>query len=96
MSVEMGYGSYKCRVCFRESHQCKCISVNSCKKYPCRCWPGPIATCENFIKDRLLQSHSTTRYAPVNQGWQCPVCKNVYAPFIQACTKCNKVEYKAS
>lgn len=22
------------------------------------------------------------------QGWQCPVCKNVYAPFTQQCLKC--------
>jgi hypothetical protein len=22
------------------------------------------------------------------QGWQCPVCKNVYAPFMPQCSKC--------
>lgn len=22
------------------------------------------------------------------QGWQCPVCKNIYAPFMPQCSKC--------
>lgn len=26
------------------------------------------------------------------QGWQCPVCKKIYAPFIQECLHCNNVE----
>jgi len=25
----------------------------------------------------------------IPQGWQCPICKNIYAPFITACHECN-------
>lgn len=28
--------------------------------------------------------------SPVPQGWQCPVCKNVYSPLIPVCTKCSR------
>jgi hypothetical protein len=28
------------------------------------------------------------------QGWQCPVCKNVYAPWVPRCENChNKTEF---
>ena len=26
----------------------------------------------------------------VQQGWQCPVCKRVYAPWVPACDKCGR------
>lgn len=26
------------------------------------------------------------------QGWQCPVCKKIYAPNISECLHCNNVE----
>ena len=26
------------------------------------------------------------------QGWQCPVCKKIYAPHIPECLHCNNVE----
>ena len=29
-------------------------------------------------------------YNYVQQGWQCPICKNVFAPSVQMCTVCNK------
>lgn len=25
----------------------------------------------------------------ISQGWQCPICKNVWAPFVQECFNCN-------
>ena len=28
----------------------------------------------------------------VQQGWQCPVCKRVYAPWVQTCDKCGRDE----
>lgn len=30
----------------------------------------------------------------VQQGWQCPVCKRVYAPWVMACDKCGRDEAK--
>lgn len=32
------------------------------------------------------------------QGWQCPLCKRIYGPFVQECYKCNnrKIELKAT
>lgn len=27
----------------------------------------------------------------VPQGWQCPICKRVYAPFVSECTNCGRV-----
>ena len=29
------------------------------------------------------------------QGWECPVCKSVYAPGILKCTSCPKYRYPA-
>lgn len=26
----------------------------------------------------------------VQQGWQCPVCKRVYAPFVRECSHCER------
>lgn len=26
------------------------------------------------------------------QGWQCPICKRVYSPFVQMCMYCGKKE----
>ena len=26
----------------------------------------------------------------VAQGWQCPICKRVYSPFVQMCMYCGK------
>lgn len=26
------------------------------------------------------------------QGWQCPLCKRIYGPFVQECLRCNNVE----
>lgn len=26
------------------------------------------------------------------QGWQCPICKRVYSPFVQMCLYCGKKE----
>ncbi len=26
------------------------------------------------------------------QGWQCPLCKRIYGPFVPECLKCNNVE----
>lgn len=26
------------------------------------------------------------------QGWQCPICKRVYSPFVQMCLHCGKKE----
>lgn len=26
----------------------------------------------------------------IQQGWQCPVCKRIYAPHIPSCHECNK------
>ena len=26
----------------------------------------------------------------VEQGWQCPLCGTVYAPFVISCLKCNQ------
>lgn len=28
--------------------------------------------------------------AGVQQGWQCPVCKRVYAPFVRECSCCGR------
>lgn len=28
----------------------------------------------------------------VTQGWQCPICKRVYAPFVQKCFYCGEKE----
>ena len=25
----------------------------------------------------------------MKEGWKCPVCNNVYAPFVRECEKCN-------
>lgn len=30
----------------------------------------------------------------VQQGWQCPVCKRVYAPWVSSCDKCGRDEAK--
>lgn len=27
----------------------------------------------------------------VQQGWQCPICKRVYAPFVSECFNCGRV-----
>jgi len=39
-------------------------------------------------------------YVPFNagpqQGWQCPVCKAVYAPFFPQCTRCGKNEQQTT
>lgn len=32
----------------------------------------------------------------VNQGWQCPICKHVYAPNFPSCTNCNKPDMRGS
>jgi acyl carrier protein len=29
-----------------------------------------------------------------NLGWQCPICKTVYSPYIKECTKCTPVVCK--
>jgi len=26
----------------------------------------------------------------MKEGWKCPVCNSVYAPFVRECEKCNK------
>lgn len=26
------------------------------------------------------------------QGWQCPLCKRIYGPFVPECLRCNNVE----
>ena len=26
------------------------------------------------------------------QGWQCPLCKKIYGPFVQECLHCNNTE----
>ena len=31
----------------------------------------------------------------VAQGWQCPICKRVYSPFVQMCFYCGKKETQA-
>lgn len=31
----------------------------------------------------------------VRRGWQCPICKHVYAPFVAECMHCGKNEAKA-
>lgn len=28
----------------------------------------------------------------VMQGWQCPICKRVYSPFVRMCTYCSNRE----
>ena len=30
----------------------------------------------------------------IQQGWQCPVCKRVYAPWVSSCDKCGRDEAK--
>ena len=35
----------------------------------------------------------TTGYV---QGWQCPVCKRVYAPFMPCCTVCGECQQTVS
>jgi hypothetical protein len=32
-----------------------------------------------------------TPYPPFPTGWQCPICKQVYAPFITKCENCRKI-----
>lgn len=27
---------------------------------------------------------------PIKSGWQCPLCGQVYAPFVVECLKCNQ------
>jgi hypothetical protein len=29
----------------------------------------------------------------MREGWVCPKCGNVYAPFVEECFKCNPVEH---
>lgn len=35
-------------------------------------------------------SKTTNQTKPHQQGWECPKCGSVYAPFMPACTKCGK------
>lgn len=28
----------------------------------------------------------------VQQGWQCPICKRVYAPFVSECINCGRFD----
>lgn len=32
----------------------------------------------------------------INQGWQCPACKWVYAPHVHSCTNCNKPDFRGT
>lgn len=27
---------------------------------------------------------------PIQSGWQCPGCKNIYSPFVESCKVCSK------
>lgn len=27
---------------------------------------------------------------PIQSGWQCPGCKNIYSPFVESCKTCSK------
>lgn len=29
-----------------------------------------------------------------NQGWECPKCGSIYAPFVTSCFSCSKTNYK--
>ena len=33
---------------------------------------------------------------PIEQGWQCPVCKTVLAPSVKTCKKCTANEQKVT
>lgn len=38
---------------------------------------------------KLKRINMFTGITTVSQGWQCPVCKTVYAPSVQLCNCCN-------
>ena len=39
---------------------------------------------DNIGKKDLADLHSK----PIQSGWQCPGCKNIYSPFIESCKTC--------
>lgn len=36
----------------------------------------------------------STGIVHATQGWQCPVCKGIYAPTVPGCMKCNKPDMR--
>ena len=41
---------------------------------------------DNIGKRDLVESDSK----PIQSGWQCPGCKNIYSPFVESCKTCSK------
>jgi len=41
---------------------------------------------DNIGKRDLAESDSK----PIQNGWQCPSCKNIYSPFVESCKVCSK------
>ena len=46
------------------------------------------------VESNSLTGSNTISYVQVDnsvpqQGWQCPVCKTVWAPFVSSCSKCS-------
>ena len=40
--------------------------------------------------------YTYTYHAPVQQGWQCPICQRVYSPTTCMCFTCGKQEVKTT
>lgn len=41
---------------------------------------------DNIGKRDLAESDSK----PIQSGWLCPGCKNIYSPFVESCKTCSK------
>lgn len=53
----------------------------------------PIPLCPECDPSPAGRSEYTI-FTANNQGWQCPVCGYVYAPYYAECTNCNRPEHE--